>query len=75
MQDLIPMMIVQYVLLIGSLPLARRVRPGRAWAWIVAILIPAVGWFALMALIFKACAVILERIDLLSESVRTRPLV
>jgi hypothetical protein len=72
MQDLIPMMIVQYVLLIGGIPLARRVSPSRPWAWIVAILIPAVGWFALMALIVKAFAVILERIDLMCEKSAAR---
>ena len=64
--DLVPMMVVQYLLLIGAIPLARRVSPRRAWAWIVLMLIPFVGTFPFMILIVKALAVILERIDMLS---------
>jgi hypothetical protein len=66
------MMTVQYLLLIGLIPLARRVSPGWAWAWIVATPIPVVGAMGFMFLTMKALAVILERIDLLSEKVGTR---
>jgi hypothetical protein len=77
MQDLIvqliPMMIVQCLLLIGVVPLARRVSPGWSWAWIVATLIPVVGYLIFVFLMMKALAVILERIDLLSEKLGARP--
>jgi hypothetical protein len=70
--DLIPMLVVQYLLLIGIIPLARRVSPRWAWAWIVVSLIPGVGAMVFMVLIMKALAAILERIDLLSRSLGTR---
>jgi hypothetical protein len=67
LKELLPTMAVQYLLLIGAIPLARRVSPRRAWAWIVLMLIPFVGTFPFMILIVKALAVILQRIDVLSE--------
>jgi hypothetical protein len=67
--QLIPMMAIQCLLLIGVVPLARKVSPGWAWAWIVATLIPFVGAMMFMFLMMKTLAVILERIDLLSATV------
>jgi len=66
------MMIIQCLLLIGVIPLARRVSPAWAWTWIVATLIPVVGAMIFMFPMMKALAVILERIDLLSEKVGAR---
>ena len=40
--ELIPMTVVQYLMPIGVVPLARKASPRRAWAWIVAALIPLV---------------------------------
>ena len=67
--QLIPMMVIQCLLLIGVVPLARKVSPGWAWTWIVATFIPVVGAMMFMFLMMKGLAVILERIDLLSEKI------
>jgi hypothetical protein len=64
--DLLPMMIVQSLLLIGIIPLARRVSRGWAWTWIVLALIPGIGALVFILLLMKALAVILARADLLS---------
>jgi hypothetical protein len=66
--QLIPMMAIQCLLLIAVVPLARKVSPGWAWAWIVATLIPFVGAMMFMFLMMKTLAVILERLRR-SESV------
>ena len=71
--ELIPMTVVQDLMLIGVIPLARKASPRRAWAWIVAALFPLVGTMTFMFLMMKALAVILERIDLLSASVGSQP--
>ena len=71
--ELIPMTVVQYLMLIGVVPLARKVSPRRAWAWIVAASIPLVGGMMFMFLMMKALAVILERIDLLSATPENQP--
>ena len=67
------MTVVQYLMLIGVVPLARKASPRRAWAWIVDALIPLVGSMMFMFLMMKALAVILERIDLLSATVGSQP--
>lgn len=66
--QLIPLMNIQGLLLIGVIPLARKVSPGGAWAWIVAALLPLVGGMVFMFLMMNAMAVILDRLDLLSGS-------
>ena len=66
--QILPTIMVQYLLLIGAIPLARRVSPRWAWAWIVPMLIPFIGTFPLLILVVKALAVILERIDSLAET-------
>jgi hypothetical protein len=71
--ELIPMMVVQYLMLTGVVPLARKASPRRAWAWIVAALIPLVGGMMFIFLMMKALAVILERIDSLSAMVGSQP--
>jgi hypothetical protein len=71
--QLIPLMVIQCLLVIGIIPLARKVSPGWAWAWIVATFIPLVGAMMFMFLMMKALAVILERIDLLSATVGSQP--
>jgi hypothetical protein len=71
--QLIPLMTIQCLLLVGVIPLARKVSPGWAWAWIVAALIPLVGGMMFMFLMMKALAVILERIDVLSAAAGSQP--
>jgi hypothetical protein len=71
--QLLPTLIIQCLLLIGIVPLARRVSPGGAWGWIVASLIPVLGYMVFMFLVMKALAVILERINLLSEKLGAGP--
>ena len=67
--QLIPTMTIQALLLIGVVPLSRKVRSGSSWVWIVATLIPVVGLLVFTFLMMKALAVILEKLDLLSEKV------
>ncbi len=71
--ELIPLTVVQYLMLIGVVPLARKASPRWAWAWIVAALIPLLGGMMFMFLMMKALAVILDRIDLLSAAVGSQP--
>jgi hypothetical protein len=71
--ELIPLTVFQYLMLIGVVPLARKVSPRRAWTCIVVALIPLVGGLMFPFLMMKALAVILERIDLLSAAVGSQP--
>jgi hypothetical protein len=61
--QLIPLTVVQCLMLIGLIPLARKVSPRWALAWIVAALVPIVGGITFTFLTMKALAVILERLE------------
>jgi hypothetical protein len=70
--QLVPTMIIQGLMLFGVVPLATRISRGGAWIWIVLTFIPVVGLLTFPILFMRAQAVMLEKIDLLSEKVGGR---
>jgi len=70
--SLVPTMVIQGLLLVAIIPLARRLSPRGWWRWLVLALVPAVGAVAFMLLMMKALGTILERIDGLERACNAR---
>jgi hypothetical protein len=64
----LPMELIQLVFLLGVVPLARRVSPKYAIAWIICSLIPIFGIAVFSALFVKALLAILDRLDALKPA-------
>lgn len=66
--QLLPMVVIQLLLLIGIVPLARRVSPNRVAVWVICSLIPVFGVFAFYFLIVRVLVAILDRLEKLKPA-------